>query len=105
MGFVYPKGTGVRRFASHCMTAIRALKKSFGRRCHHRDDGQLKKGDSYIVAGILEKSDGKTLLLLKPRGFCAGVVRAIDVVLFDHKAVVDNFLAHIDRRYKGFQGK
>src|SRR5881392_1688340 len=24
--------------------------------------------------------DGKTLLLLKPRGFCAGVVRAIDVV-------------------------
>jgi 4-hydroxy-3-methylbut-2-en-1-yl diphosphate reductase len=26
------------------------------------------------------KSDGKTLLLLKPRGFCAGVVRAIDIV-------------------------
>jgi len=25
-------------------------------------------------------SDGKTLLLLKPRGFCAGVVRAIDIV-------------------------
>src|SRR5690349_5287641 len=24
--------------------------------------------------------DGKTLLLLKPRGFCAGVVRAIDIV-------------------------
>ena len=23
---------------------------------------------------------GKTLLLLKPRGFCAGVVRAIDIV-------------------------
>src|ERR1700687_288000 len=34
----------------------------------------------YIVAGILAKTDGKTLLLLKPRGFCAGVVRAIDVV-------------------------
>jgi len=26
------------------------------------------------------KSNGKTLLLLKPRGFCAGVVRAIDIV-------------------------
>src|SRR5581483_6326890 len=25
-------------------------------------------------------SEGKTLLLLKPRGFCAGVVRAIDIV-------------------------
>ncbi len=25
-------------------------------------------------------NDGKTLLLLKPRGFCAGVVRAIDIV-------------------------
>jgi len=24
--------------------------------------------------------NGKTLLLLKPRGFCAGVVRAIDIV-------------------------
>ena len=24
--------------------------------------------------------DEKTLLLLKPRGFCAGVVRAIDIV-------------------------
>src|SRR5947199_7545419 len=26
------------------------------------------------------QSDQKTLLLLKPRGFCAGVVRAIDIV-------------------------
>src|ERR671925_305138 len=25
-------------------------------------------------------ADSKTLLLLKPRGFCAGVVRAIDIV-------------------------
>ena len=32
------------------------------------------------MAGILTKTDQKTLLLLKPRGFCAGVVRAIDVV-------------------------
>ena len=28
----------------------------------------------------MSNSDGKTLLLLKPRGFCAGVVRAIDIV-------------------------
>jgi 4-hydroxy-3-methylbut-2-enyl diphosphate reductase len=28
----------------------------------------------------IEQSNGKTLLLLKPRGFCAGVVRAIDIV-------------------------
>ena len=28
----------------------------------------------------MPNSDGKTLLLLKPRGFCAGVVRAIDIV-------------------------
>ena len=28
----------------------------------------------------MSQSDAKTLLLLKPRGFCAGVVRAIDVV-------------------------
>src|SRR4030081_1144518 len=28
----------------------------------------------------LTNSNGKTLLLLKPRGFCAGVVRAIDIV-------------------------
>ena len=28
----------------------------------------------------MANSDGKTLLLLKPRGFCAGVVRAIDIV-------------------------
>jgi len=29
---------------------------------------------------IVPDSNGKTLLLLKPRGFCAGVVRAIDIV-------------------------
>ena len=29
---------------------------------------------------MVPNSQGKTLLLLKPRGFCAGVVRAIDVV-------------------------
>ena len=28
----------------------------------------------------MSNQDGKTLLLLKPRGFCAGVVRAIDIV-------------------------
>jgi len=29
---------------------------------------------------MTQNSDAKTLLLLKPRGFCAGVVRAIDIV-------------------------
>ena len=28
----------------------------------------------------MPNSQGKTVLLLKPRGFCAGVVRAIDTV-------------------------
>ena len=28
----------------------------------------------------MTQTDSKTLLLLKPRGFCAGVVRAIDIV-------------------------
>src|SRR5574340_1585093 len=29
---------------------------------------------------MTQTGDGKTLFLLKPRGFCAGVVRAIDIV-------------------------
>jgi 4-hydroxy-3-methylbut-2-enyl diphosphate reductase len=29
---------------------------------------------------MVANDDSKTLLLLKPRGFCAGVVRAIDIV-------------------------
>ena len=29
---------------------------------------------------FMTQTDAKTLLLLKPRGFCAGVVRAIDIV-------------------------
>jgi 4-hydroxy-3-methylbut-2-en-1-yl diphosphate reductase len=32
------------------------------------------------MSNDLINSNGKTLLLLKPRGFCAGVVRAIDIV-------------------------
>jgi len=32
------------------------------------------------MSNDLTNSSGKTLLLLKPRGFCAGVVRAIDIV-------------------------
>jgi len=32
------------------------------------------------MSNNLTNSSGKTLLLLKPRGFCAGVVRAIDIV-------------------------
>gem|GEM_PF-7026297 len=30
--------------------------------------------------GVTVAENDKTLLLLKPRGFCAGVVRAIDIV-------------------------
>src|ERR1700688_779183 len=38
-------------------------------------------GEVYLKEGLLvPNSNGKTLLLLKPRGFCAGVVRAIDIV-------------------------
>src|SRR6516162_4303387 len=41
-----------------------------------------KKG--YILCNpdgdFMTQTDAKTLLLLKPRGFCAGVVRAIDIV-------------------------
>jgi len=37
--------------------------------------GKLRRG-TFIVS----TNHGKTLLLLKPRGFCAGVVRAIDIV-------------------------
>ncbi len=33
-----------------------------------------------MMSNNLTNSNGKTLLLLKPRGFCAGVVRAIDIV-------------------------
>jgi 4-hydroxy-3-methylbut-2-enyl diphosphate reductase len=32
------------------------------------------------MSSNLTNSNGKTLLLLKPRGFCAGVVRAVDIV-------------------------
>ena len=63
------------------------------------------------MAGILAKSDGKTLLLLKPRGFCAGVVRAIDVVrialeafgppIYVRKEIVHNSFVVEELRGKG----
>src|SRR5262250_3546016 len=37
-------------------------------------------GDILEPNRMAETGDRKTLLLLKPRGFCAGVVRAIDIV-------------------------
>src|SRR6202158_114675 len=65
----------------------------------------------YIVAEILAKTDGKTLLLLKPRGFCAGVVRAIDVVrialeafgppIYVRKEIVHNSFVVEELRGKG----
>jgi 4-hydroxy-3-methylbut-2-en-1-yl diphosphate reductase len=63
------------------------------------------------MAGILGKTEGKTLLLLKPRGFCAGVVRAIDVVrialeafgppIYVRKEIVHNSFVVEELRGKG----
>jgi 4-hydroxy-3-methylbut-2-en-1-yl diphosphate reductase len=63
------------------------------------------------VAGIAGNTDGKTLLLLKPRGFCAGVVRAIDVVrialeafgppIYVRKEIVHNSFVVEELRGKG----
>jgi 4-hydroxy-3-methylbut-2-en-1-yl diphosphate reductase len=56
-------------------------------------------------------NDGKTLLLLKPRGFCAGVVRAIDIVrialetfgppIYVRKEIVHNRFVVEDLQAKG----
>lgn len=56
-------------------------------------------------------SDSKTLLLLKPRGFCAGVVRAIDIVrialeafgppIYVRKEIVHNRFVVEDLQQKG----
>jgi 4-hydroxy-3-methylbut-2-enyl diphosphate reductase len=56
-------------------------------------------------------SNGKTLLLLKPRGFCAGVVRAIDIVrialeafgppIYVRKEIVHNRFVVEDLQAKG----
>jgi 4-hydroxy-3-methylbut-2-enyl diphosphate reductase len=63
------------------------------------------------VAGILGNNNTKTLLLLKPRGFCAGVVRAIDVVrialeafgppIYVRKEIVHNSFVVEELRGKG----
>ncbi len=68
-------------------------------------------GRTSIVTGILTKTNGKTLLLLKPRGFCAGVVRAIDVVrialeafgppIYVRKEIVHNSFVVEELRGKG----
>src|ERR1035437_269617 len=41
----------------------------------------------YWTDNRMSQSNAKTLLLLKPRGFCAGVVRAIDIV----RIALENF--------------
>jgi 4-hydroxy-3-methylbut-2-enyl diphosphate reductase len=56
-------------------------------------------------------NDGKTLLLLKPRGFCAGVVRAIDIVrialeafgppIYVRKEIVHNRFVVEELQHKG----
>ena len=77
-----------------------------------RSGGALRKLDKRgSMAGILAKTDGKTLLLLKPRGFCAGVVRAIDVVrialeafgppIYVRKEIVHNSFVVEELRGKG----
>jgi 4-hydroxy-3-methylbut-2-en-1-yl diphosphate reductase len=60
---------------------------------------------------MTESSEAKTLLLLKPRGFCAGVVRAIDIVrialdtfgppIYVRKEIVHNKYVVDDLRGKG----
>src|ERR1700723_4631532 len=60
---------------------------------------------------MVPSSQGKTLLLLKPRGFCAGVVRAIDVVrialeafgppIYVRKEIVHNSFVVEELRAKG----
>ena len=45
----------------------------------------------YWTDNRMTQSNAKTLLLLKPRGFCAGVVRAIDIV----RIALENFGAPI----------
>src|SRR5499427_10749645 len=51
-------------------------------RCHFRYPIDTVTGMGWypLPRGRTALSDAKTLLLLKPRGFCAGVVRAIDIV-------------------------
>jgi 4-hydroxy-3-methylbut-2-enyl diphosphate reductase len=61
--------------------------------------------------GMNETSEAKTLLLLNPRGFCAGVVRAIDIVrialetfgppIYVRKEIVHNKYVVDDLRGKG----
>src|SRR2546428_2310944 len=48
--------------------------------------------------------DGKTLLLLKPRGFCAGVVRAIDIVRIALEAFGPPIYVRKDGGTKRFEG-
>src|SRR5688572_20736372 len=58
-----------------------------------------------------EPSAGRKILLLKPRGFCAGVVRAIDIVnmaleycgapIYVHKEIVHNTHVVDDLSAKG----
>src|SRR5260370_35451376 len=59
----------------------------------------------------MNASEAKTLLLLKPRGFCAGVVRAIDIVrialdafgppIYVRKEIVHNRYVVEDLKDKG----
>src|ERR1700680_913561 len=90
MGFVYPDRTD---------SGLRFL--------HLAWSGEGHRNGVYLVPN----SQGKTLLLLKPRGFCAGVVRAIDVVrialeafgppIYVRKEIVHNSFVVDELRGKG----
>ena len=65
----------------------------------------------------MNQSNAKTLLLLKPRGFCAGVVRAIDIVrialetfgapIYVRKEIVHNryVVDELERQRRHFRGQ
>src|ERR1700676_5483250 len=75
--------------------------------------GALKSGwpASESKNAMTQTTEAKTLLLLKPRGFCAGVVRAIDIVrialetfgppIYVRKEIVHNKYVVEDLKGKG----
>src|SRR6266404_1558639 len=78
---------------------------------HRKESLMAQIKDHRNGSSIVPNSQGKTLLLLKPRGFCAGVVRAIDVVrialeafgppIYVRKEIVHNSFVVDELRGKG----
>ncbi len=111
MEIVYLKGTGSIGFSWHLSRQSRSPPRSLRSRVGMTKVGETAKEIFSNVSGILAKTDEKTLLLLKPRGFCAGVVRAIDVVrialeafgppIYVRKEIVHNSFVVEELRSKG----